>query len=348
MRQYYFRCRMGVRKMTQRYPVRLCAGTQIQPDLMKFVVTGGSGFIGSHLAEALIPAGDVVVLDDLSTGKEENMRSFIASPHLKFVRGSITDRKLLTSVCEGASCIFHEAAIASVQRSVEDPALINHVNVEGTLNVLIAARELGIPKVVIASSSSVYGDTPELPKRENMALHPLSPYAVSKLAGEAYACVFSSLFGVQTVCLRYFNVYGPRQDPASEYAAVIPRFITRILNGSPVIIYGDGGQTRDFAYVGDVVQANICAMRSSASGVFNVAHGTRISINDLAERLMEIAGVRTGVIHEEGRSGDVRDSLADISQARESLGYVPRYTIDQGLAETVAWFRKKIPAEQQD
>jgi UDP-glucose 4-epimerase len=308
---------------------------------MKFVVTGGCGFIGSHLAEALLPLGEVVVLDDLSTGREQNIAPFVDAPNLGFVRGSVTDLGTVRDVCNGAHCIFHEAAIPSVQRSVEDPARTNRANVEGTLNVLIAARDLEVPKVVIASSSSVYGDTPILPKHEEMAPHPLSPYAVSKLAGEAYACVFSGLFGLQTVCLRYFNVYGPRQDPNSDYAAVIPRFISRVLASDPLTVYGDGGQTRDFTYVLDVVQANIRAMRSSAHGVFNIAHGTRISVNDLAERVMEVAGTHTGILHEEPRAGDVRDSLADISKAQQVLGYVPQYSIDRGLAETIAWFAGK-------
>jgi UDP-glucose 4-epimerase len=309
--------------------------------MMKFVVTGGSGFIGSHLVERLLPRGEVVVLDDLSTGKRENLAPFQDYPNLEFVEGSVTDPALLKRISKNAHCIFHQAAIPSVQRSVEDPYRTNRANVDGTLNVLIAAKDQGVPKFVMASSSSVYGDTPVLPKQEDMPPHPLSPYAVSKLAGESYASVFSGLFGLQTVCLRYFNVYGPRQDPLSEYAAVVPRFITRILAGEPVVIHGDGGQTRDFTYVGDVVQANIRAMESDASGIFNIAHGTRISVNNLAERIMEVAGIRTGIIHDEPRPGDVRDSLADIARARQILGFTPQFGIERGLAETVTWFKNQ-------
>ena len=215
----------------------------------------------------------------------------------------------------------------------------NDVNVGGTLNVLVAARDAGVKKVIYASSSSVYGDTPELPKREDMKPDPKSPYAVAKLAGEYYCKVFNEIYGLKTAALRYFDVYGPRQDPSSDYAAVIPKFVNRVMTGKALIIYGDGEQTRDFTFVRDVVQANVLAMESDATGVFNVATGTRISINDLAGMVMEIIGNRVDCVHEMARAGDVRDSLGDISRAHAGFGYVPRYGMEDGLKEVIGWFR---------
>lgn len=306
----------------------------------KVVVTGGAGFIGSNLAEALVEGGyDVVVVDDLSTGRIENLHTL--RERLELVRGSITNLELLRDVLKGATCVFHQAAIPSVQRSVESPLATNEANVNGTLKVLIAARDCGVEKVVYASSSSVYGDTPELPKREDMVPEPLSPYAVSKLAGEHYCEVFSEVYGLKTVCLRYFNVYGPRQDPTSQYAAVIPSFITRVLDGKPPVIYGDGEQTRDFTFVKDVVRANILAMERG-EGVLNIACGRRVSINELAHKVMEIVGVELEPIYESPRQGDVRHSLADISRAKAELGYEPAYDLVEGLKETMKWFQKKM------
>jgi len=241
----------------------------------------------------------------------------------------------------GADGIFHQAAIPSVPRSVKDPIASNEANITGTLNVLVAAKDCGVSSVVAASSSSVYGDTPVLPKHEGMLPNPLSPYAVTKFAGECYGKVFSDLYGIRTVFLRYFNVYGPRQDPKSEYAAVIPKFITRLLAGRPPIIYGDGEQTRDFTFVADVVQANIRAMESDASGVFNIACGRRISLNHLASILSEIIGAPCDPIYEAPRAGDIRDSLADISRAREAFGYDPQFPVEEGLRRAVAWFRER-------
>ncbi|HZD43689.1 MAG TPA: NAD-dependent epimerase/dehydratase family protein, partial [Methanomicrobiales archaeon] len=282
---------------------------------MKYVVTGGAGFIGSHISEALADRGEVVIIDNLATGRMENIRDLTGRDGVTLVQGSVTDLPLLRRHFEGAACIFHQAAIPSVQRSVENPIATHEANITGTLNVLVAARDAAVPKVVSASSSSVYGDTPVLPKREDMSPQPLSPYAVSKLAGEHYSRVFTSLYPAPaTVSLRYFNVFGPRQDPASEYAAVVPKFITRILDGKPPLIYGDGNQTRDFTYVKDVVQANIRAMESDASGVYNIACGARISVNDLASKIARLMGVEIEPIHEPSRPGDVRDSLADISR----------------------------------
>ena len=306
--------------------------------MMKIVITGGAGFIGSNLAEELAKKHEVVIIDDLSTGSAENVEDL----DLELVRGSITDPDLLEEYFRGVDYVFHQAALPSVQRSIEDPVLANEVNICGTLNVLVAARDADVKKVIYASSSSVYGDTPELPKREDMKPDPKSPYAVAKLAGEYYCRVFNEIYGLKTVALRYFNVYGPRQDPSSDYAAVIPKFVNRVMAGKAPIIYGDGEQTRDFTFVRDVVQANVLAMESDATGVFNVAAGQRISVNDLAGMIMEIIGNRVECVHEEPRAGDVRDSLGDISRAHAGFGYVPRYGMEEGLMETVGWFTRGV------
>ena len=305
---------------------------------MKVVVTGGCGFIGSNIAEELIKKHYVVVIDDLSTGRIENIQSLQDKENFEFVRGNITDLGLLKQIFEDVDCIFHQAAIPSVQRSVENPLDTNEANIKGTLNVLIAARDCGVKKVVYASSSSVYGDTPELPKKENMKPNPQSPYAVSKLTGEYYCKVFSDIYGIKTICLRYFNVYGPKQDPTSEYAAVIPRFINRVLNNQPPIIFGDGNQTRDFTFVKDVVKANILAMEKNVEGVFNIAYGQQISINELANKIMEIVGVKLNPVYDKPRPGDIRNSLADISLAKQKLGYMPEYSLEKGLEVTIRWF----------
>lgn len=305
---------------------------------MNVVVTGGAGFIGSNLAEELIKKHEVTVIDNLSTGKIGNLDTIIDK--VNFINGSITDLQLLKEAFSNVDTVFHEAAIPSVQRSVDNPLASNEANVDGTLKVLIAARECNVRKVVYASSSSAYGDTPVLPKREDMTPNPKSPYAVSKLTGEYYCRVFSEVYGLKTACLRYFNVYGPRQDPMSQYAAVIPRFITRILARSPPVIYGDGNQTRDFTFVKDVVKANILAMSADAEGVFNIACAKRVSLNDLAEKIMAITGIDVDPIYEMPRIGDVRDSLADISSAQAKLGYEPDFNLDSGLEGTIKWFQK--------
>jgi UDP-glucose 4-epimerase len=308
---------------------------------MKYVVTGGAGFIGSHIVEELgKPQHEVVIFDNLFSGKMENIQPFLKKKNVTFVQGSITDLSLLKKICECADGIFHEGAIASVPRSIANPLATNEANVTGTLNVLIAARDCGVRKVLFASSSSVYGNTPTLPKREDMTPNPLSPYAVSKLTGEHYMKVFSEVYGLKTLSLRYFNVFGPRQDPKSEYAAVIPRFITKILSHESPTIYGDGGQTRDFTYVKDVVQANIRAMESDAQGVYNVAYCQRINLNELASLIMDITGITVPLVYEPPRTGDVRDSLADINPAQEAFGFAPEYTVKTGLKETIAWYQK--------
>lgn len=301
------------------------------------VVTGGAGFIGSNLVEELAKEHHVKVIDDLSTGHIENLDQIRG---VEFIRGSITDLDLLRDVFSDVDWVFHQAALPSVPRSIEDPISSNRVNVDGTLNVLVAARDCGADKVVYASSSSVYGDTPTLPKQEEMTPNPKSPYAITKLAGEYYCRIFSDIYGLKTVSLRYFNVFGPRQDPRSQYAAVIPLFITRILNRTPPTIFGDGTQTRDFTFVKDVVQANIRAMESDAVGVFNVACGRQIVLNDLADEMMKITGIETEKVYEPPRPGDIKDSLADISRAREILGYEPNFDLNSGLVETIRWFQK--------
>lgn len=306
----------------------------------KVVITGGAGFIGSNLAEELVKKHYVLVLDDLSTGKAKNFQNLNSKENFEFVRGNITDLDSLKRLFHEVDYVFHQAAIPSVQRSVENPAATNETNVTGTLNVLIAARDCGVKKVVNASSSSVYGGAPELPKTEDIKPNPLSPYGVSKLTGEYYCRVFSEIYGVKTVNLRYFNIYGPKQDPKSEYAAVIPRFITRILNNQPPIIYGDGTQTRDFTFVKDVVKANILAMEHDIEGTFNIARGEQVSINELATTIMGLVGVRADAVNDRPRPGDIKDSLADISLAKEKLKYEPEFSLTKGLEETIQWFQK--------
>ncbi len=315
---------------------------------MKIIITGGAGFIGSNLAEELSKEKDneVIIVDDLSTGNIGNIAKHFDQTFLKFefdiefVKGSVTDLDLLNRIFKDADYVFHQAAIPSVQRSIEDPVRTNEVNVKGTLNVLSAARDGGVKKVIYASSSSVYGDTPELPKREDMNSNPKSPYAVSKLTGEYYCNVFNEVYGLKTISLRYFNVYGPKQDPSSEYAAVIPRFITRVLENKPPIIYGDGNQTRDFTFVNDVAQANIRAMEKNVEGVFNIACGERISIKELATTIMEIVGARLDLVYDKPRPGDIKDSLADVSLAKGKLNYRPKFNLIEGLEETIQWFQK--------
>ncbi len=307
---------------------------------MRYLITGGAGFIGSNLADHLADSHEITILDNLATGRKENIDHLKDHKNVTIINGSITDFDLMHEITQGMDGIFHQAAIPSVPRSVKDPITTNQANITGTLQLLVAAKENGVRKVVAASSSSVYGDTPILPKVETMPPNPLSPYAVTKLTDEYYGKVFTELYGIQTVFLRYFNVFGPRQDPASEYAAVIPKFITRLLKNESPTIYGDGEQTRDFTFIADVVQANRKAMESDATGVYNIACERRISLNELAETLMEITGSNQPIIYEEPREGDIRDSLADISHARAAFGYNPEYTLEEGLRETVAWFKE--------
>ncbi len=307
--------------------------------MRQVLVTGGAGFIGSHLVEALLARGEQVrVLDNLSTGRREHLAAVADHPGLEFIVGDLGHPDGLTAAMRGVEVVFHQAAVRSVPRSVEDPWAAHDVNATGTLRVLLAAREAGVRRVVYASSSSVYGHQETLPLEEGLRPAPLSPYAVSKLAGEHYCRVFASLYGLETVSLRYFNVFGPRQDPASRYAAVIPRFITAALAGEPLEVHGDGKQTRDFTYVSNVVEANLRAAEAPGVGgaVFNVAGGERHAVLDLVRALEELLGRELPVIHTPPRPGDVRDTQAEISRARAALGFTPTVSFREGLRRTLA------------
>jgi nucleoside-diphosphate-sugar epimerase len=314
---------------------------------MFYLVTGGAGFIGSNLVSALLALGHRVrVLDNFLTGKKENLAGLVERYREAFelVEGDLRDLEVTRRAVEGAEYVLHQGALPSVPRSVADPVLSNEINVGGTLTLLVAARDAGVRRVVFAASSSVYGDTPELPKRESMTPNPKSPYAAQKLAGEHYMRIFCEVYGLETVSLRYFNVFGPKQDPASTYAAVIPRFITSVLSGTPPTIYGDGLQTRDFTYIDNVVQANLraCEAPKEACGrVFNIACGERVSLLDILEIVYKLSGRRVAPKFEPSRPGDVRDSLADISLAKDLLGYEPQVGFPEGLSRTFDFFSKQ-------
>jgi UDP-glucose 4-epimerase len=298
---------------------------------MQYLVTGGAGFIGSHIAEELLAAGHQVrVFDNLSSGYEKNL----AGLDVEFVRGDVRDPGALNSAAAGVDGIFHQAALVSVPESVEKPVENHDVNVTGTLNVLLAAREARVRRVLLASSAAVYGDAPQLPKREDMLPRPASPYALAKTAGEHYLRVFAGLYGLETVSLRYFNVFGPRQDPGSMYSGVISKFVDVITAGGTPTVFGDGGQTRDFVYVKDVVRANLLAMEGERVGggeAFNVGTGRQTSLLELLAALAAILGREAPPEFSAPRAGDIRHSAADISRAREVLGYDPQATLEQGL-----------------
>jgi len=305
---------------------------------MRYLVTGGAGFIGSHLSEKLLNDGhEVKIIDDFSTGREENIAHFVN--RISLFRGSVTDRNLLRKAIDGVDGVFHQAAIPSVPRSIENPVRTHVSIVDSTLAILEELRVRG-GRMVMASSSSIYGNSPVLPKSEEMRPAPISPYAVAKLVAEHYAAVYSNLYGIQTVALRYFNVFGPRQDPRSEYAAVIPRFITAALNGKNPVIYGDGLQTRDFTFVENVVNANILAMKSKVSGeVINIALGSRVSLLDVVEKLSGIVGRKIDIEFCPARQGDVRDSFASVEKAKQLLGYQAVIDFKEGLSRTYEYFR---------
>ncbi len=306
---------------------------------MRYLVTGGAGFIGSHTVDELLRLGhDVVVLDDLSAGKESNLP--LTNPRCELIRGSITEAETVRRACRGADYVFHLAARTSVPRSVKDPAETNRINAEGTVNVLLAARDAGVKRVVFSGSSSVYGETPTLPKREDMAPSPISPYGVSKLIGELYGQVFYRVYGLEFVGLRYFNVFGPRQDPGSPYSGVLSLFITCMQKGMPPTVYGDGEQSRDFTYVENVVQANLraCQTPGVAGMVFNAGTGNRYTLNYTLSVLEKFAGRPSRAKYTEARAGDIRDSQADISLARQRLGYEPRVGFEEGLRRTWEWY----------
>ena len=303
---------------------------------MRVLVTGGGGFIGSHLVDRLTTDGhDVRVLDNFATGKRENLLHHIDD--IELVEGDVQSYERVHTAVRGAEVVFHQAALPSVPRSVQDPLTSNATNVTGTLNVLLAARDSEVGRVVFASSSSVYGANPELPKREEMATLPIAPYAVAKLAAESYCRSFTHVFELETVALRYFNVFGPRQDPLSQYSAVVPNFITSALEGAEPVIFGDGEQSRDFTYIYNVVEANVCAMGAEgvAGRAFNIAAGERTSLNRLIELIGEITGRPMTARHEQPRPGDVRHSEADVSRAQDELGYRPIVSLEEGLRRTV-------------
>ena len=314
---------------------------------MRYLITGGAGFIGSHLVEHLVAAGDdVTVLDDLSSGRRANLAA--VRGQIRFIRGSVTDLNTCRRAVERVDCVLHHAAVTSVQRSVDEPVVTHQVNATGTLNVLLAARDKGVRRVVYAGSTSAYGNPATLPNSEEHVTRPLSPYAASKLAGEDYCVACQATYGLETVVLRYFNIFGPRQDPNSQYAAVVPRFITTALAGEPPTIFGDGKQTRDFVFIANVVHANLLAARAPAADVsgqvFNIGSGKGVSVNQLWEHIRRLAGVPLAPVYTQGRAGEVRDSVAELARARRLLGYAPIVDFEEGLRQTIAFYRARRDA----
>jgi UDP-glucose 4-epimerase len=312
--------------------------------MAKYLITGIAGFIGSSLARAVLAQCDEVRgIDNLSTGKRENLTEIL--DRIDFREADLLDTDAVHSACQGVDYIFHEAAIPSVPKSVIDPLGSNRANVDATVNVLVAARDAKVKRVVYAASSSAYGDTPTLPKHEDMKPNPISPYAVAKLASEHYMASFYLCYGLETVCLRYFNIFGPRQDPTSPYSGVLAKFITQMLKGEQPTINGDGEQSRDFTFIDNVVEANLLACKRPAEEVagrvFNVASGQRIDLNDTINALKKITGYTGEVKHGEERAGDVKHSLADLSQAEKHLGYKPKVNFEDGLRRTVDWYREE-------
>jgi len=308
-----------------------------------YLVTGGAGFIGSHIVEQLVRRGERVrVLDNFSTGRRENLTPFL--DQIELLEGDLRHAEICRRAVKGVEVVLHQAAVPSVQRSVDDPRLSHDANTTGTLNLLIAARDAGVRRLVYASSSSIYGDSPTLPKHEGMPPQPRSPYAASKIAGEYYCQVFTEVYGLETVSLRYFNVFGPRQDPTSQYAAVVPIFITALLRGEPVTVHGDGLQSRDFTYVSNNVQANLLAATAPevTGRVFNIACGKRVTLLELLDVLAEIVAVDVKRQHTDPRPGDVKHSLADISRAQAELGYEVTVDLVEGLRRTVEWYRQRL------
>jgi len=308
----------------------------------RYLVTGGAGFIGSNIAEELVNReAEVRVIDNFLTGKRENIAAFLDK--IEFIEGDIRDFEICRRALKEVDFVLHQAALPSVPRSIEDPLLTNDINIKGTLNLLLASKEAKVQKFVFASSSSVYGEDPRLPKKEDIVPKPLSPYALTKLVGEMYCQIFSRLHGLSTICLRYFNIFGPRQDPFSQYAAVIPNFINITLNGENPVIFGDGEQSRDFTYVANVVEANILAAKTHdvSGAVINIACGERTTVNSLADKINEILDGNIKPIHDKPRPGDVRHSFADISKAKKILKYTPRISFREGLERTIRWYQKR-------
>jgi len=307
-----------------------------------YLVTGGAGFIGSAIARALVQRGDRVrILDDFSSGKRENLADIAGS--VEVMEGSILDDRALSHAIEGVKVVFHEAAIPSVPKSMAEPLENHEANATGTLKVLHAAKRAGVERLVYAASSAAYGSDPRLPKVETMSTGPISPYGASKLAGELYCQVYAQAYGLPTVCLRYFNVFGPRQDPQSEYAAVIPKFITRALAGGTPVIFGDGTQSRDFCFIDNVVEANLkaaAAPASAAGRVYNIACGIATTLDDVVKVIGDILGRPIQPKHDPERAGDIKHSVADISAARAELGYTAAVSFEEGMRRTVDWYRK--------
>lgn len=310
------------------------------------VVTGAAGFIGSNLAEALLAAGaSVVGLDNFSAGKRENLSSFAGNPAFEMTEGDVRDLEACLRACKGADFVLHQAALGSVPRSISDPAVTTDVNVMGTLNMMLAARDAGVGRFVYASSSSVYGDDPRLPKKEGNEGRPLSPYAVTKRVNELHGRLFFDLYGLETIGLRYFNVFGRRQDPDSAYAAAIPLFVRQLLRGERPVIYGDGRQSRDFTYIDNVIQANLAACaapRDACGGVYNIAFGGRVYLIDLYNKLCALLGKSIEPAYEAERPGDVKHSLADISEARRALAYDPKVSFEEGIEMTIEWYKRNL------
>lgn len=313
-----------------------------------FLITGGAGFIGSNIVEYLVKynAKKIVVLDNLATGFEDNIKPFLSLSNFTFINGDICDLNTVKQACEGIDFLFHQAALGSVPRSIENPIATHNANASGFLSVLVAAKNAGVKRIVYASSSSVYGDIQDSPKREEKIGKPLSPYAVSKLVNEFYADIFSRTYNMEIIGLRYFNIFGPHQNPKGAYAAAIPLFIDGLLNNTPVFINGDGEQSRDFTFVENAVQGNIKAMfcenKTALGTVFNIALGDKISVNQLFNTLKNITGSALAATYREERKGDVKNSMADISKAVHILGYSPTVTIQDGLMRTVEWFRNSL------
>lgn len=308
----------------------------------KYLVTGGAGFIGSNIAEELVKRGvKVRVIDNFLTGKRENITSFL--DEIEFIEGDIRDFKTCRRALKGVDFVLHQAALPSVPLSIEDPFRTSEINIMGTLNLLLASRDADVKKFVFASSSSVYGNDPRLPKNENMEASPLSPYAITKLVGEMYCRIFSQIYGLSTICLRYFNIFGPRQDPFSQYAAVIPNFIDKMLKGEKPIIFDDGEQSRDFTFVSNVVEANILSVKAEdvSDVVINVACNERTTVNSLVEKINEILRKNIRPLYKKPRPGDVKHSYADISKAEKMLKYSPGVTFKEGLEKTIRFYQER-------
>jgi len=301
---------------------------------MTILVTGGAGFIGSHIVEHFQATHDVIILDTLRSGFRNNIAPFRA----RFIEGSVTDRDLVNDIMRGVDYVFHLAALVSVPESMERPEETVDINVQGTLRILEAARRQKVKNVVISSSAAIYGNNPTVPKLETMLPEPRSPYAITKLDDEYYAAMYAESFGQSAVCLRYFNVFGPRQNPRSQYAAAVPIFIDKCLRGEDLVIYGDGEQTRDFVYVKDIVAANVRASEAVTGGTYNIACGRSMTVNELAQTIITITGSTSRIVYAPVRAGDVKHSLADTSRAR-AIGFTPGFALEAGLRDTIAWFK---------